>query len=319
MAGSSNIAAKTFTFKELTNATRNFLGDSLIGEGARGKVYKGQLDEQVVAIKKVDPNDNKKFLVEVMVLSLLYHPNIVDIIGYCADGDLRLLVYKYMPLGSLKDYLHDLSPDKKRLDWATRMKIALEAAKGLEYLHDKAHPPVIHRNINCSNILLDEGYQAKLSGFSLAKLGPIGGKTHVSMKFEGTIGYSAPEYVMTGELSLKSDIYSFGVVLLEIFTGKRVIENSTDGEECNLVEWASKLIKDEKFSEMADPTLQGHYPAKGLQQALIVAQMFVHEQPTKRPAIAEVVTFLTRIASGKYDSKSHTFSAYEIHEDLVGV
>lgn len=202
------------------------------------------------------------------MLSLLHHPNIVDLIGYCADGDHhRLLVYKYMPLGSLKDYLHgnlhqvhtssfpifdhfrwrycldiydisaDVSPGKKQLDWETRTKISLEAAKGLEYLHDKSQPPVIHRNINCSNILLDEGYQAKLSGFSLAKLGSIGGKTHVSMKLEGTIGYIAPEYVRTGELSLKSDIYSFGVVLLEIFTGKRAIENSTDGEECNLVEW----------------------------------------------------------------------------------
>ncbi|MCD7452817.1 putative serine/threonine-protein kinase pbl7 [Datura stramonium] len=300
-----DIAPKIFTFEELANATRNFLGDCLLGEGGSGKVYKGHLGEQVVAIKQFHPNDKKKFLVEMLMLGLLHHPNIVHLIGYCDDGDHhRLLVYKYMPLGSLKDYLHDPSPGKKQLDWETRMKIALEAAKGLEFLHDKAQPSVIHRKINCSNILLDEGCQAKLSDFSLAKLGPIGGKHNVHVKFEGTIGYSAPEYVRTGELSVKSDIYSFGVVLLEICTGKRAIGTSTDGEECNLVEWASKLIKDEKFSEMADPSLQGHYPAKGLQQALIVAQMCVHEQPTKRPAIAEVVAVLTRIASGKYDSES---------------
>ncbi|KAM3325294.1 hypothetical protein P3S67_000419 [Capsicum chacoense] len=183
IAGSSNIATKTFTLKELTNATRNFGDECFLGKGGgSGRVYKGQLDEQVVAIKQVEPNDNKKFLVEVMMLSLLHHPNIVDLIGYCADGDHhRLLVYKYMPLGSLKDYLHDVSPDKKQLDWETRTKIALEAAKGLEYLHDKSQPPVIHRNINCSNILLDEGYQAKLSGFSLAKLGSIGGKTRARL------------------------------------------------------------------------------------------------------------------------------------------
>ncbi|XP_019249494.1 PREDICTED: serine/threonine-protein kinase CDL1-like isoform X2 [Nicotiana attenuata] len=349
---------------------------------------------QVVAIKQVDQNGNRKFLVEVLMLNLLHHPNIVHLIGYCADGDHRLLVYKYVPLGSLKDYIHgklshylittsdkdngqpgvlssryarglgkgritrvyytqlylhfckrlfpslepitsssddnnftsyvkvplpisnkdmvlkfidlcaDSSPGKKQLDWDTRMKIAIEVAKGLEFLHDIAQPPVIHRNINCSNILLDEGYQAKISGFSLAKLGPIGGKRHVYVKFQGAIGYSAPEYVMTGELSVKSDIYSFGIVLLEILTGRKAIENSTDGEEYNLVEWASPLIKDQKFSEMADPTLQGNYPAKGLQQALIVAEMCVQEQPTKRPAIAEVVTFLTHIASGKYDSES---------------
>ncbi|XP_016489143.1 putative serine/threonine-protein kinase PBL7 isoform X1 [Nicotiana tabacum] len=303
IAGSSNIVAKTFTFEELANVTRNFRDDCLLGEGSSRRVYKGHLDEQVVAIKQVDQNGSRKFLVEVLMLNLLHHPNIVNLIGYCADGDHRLLVYNYMPLGSLKDYLHDPSPGKKQLDWDTRMKIAIEVAKGLEFLHDIAQPPVIHRNINCSNILLDEGYQAKLSGFSLAKLGPMGSKRHVHVKFEGTIGYSAPEYVMTSELSVKSDIYSFGVVLLEILTGRKAIENSTDGEEYNLVEWARHLIKDQKFSEMADPTLQGNYPAKGLQQALTVAGMCVQEQPTKRPAIADVITFFTHIASGKYGSK----------------
>ncbi|KAJ8538327.1 hypothetical protein K7X08_014867 [Anisodus acutangulus] len=303
IAGSSNIAAKTFTFEELANATRNFQDECFLGGGS-GRVYKGQIDEQVVVIKQVDQNGNRKFLVEMLMLSLLHHPNIVNLIGYCADGDHhRLLVYKYMPLGSLKDYLHDPSPRKKRLDWDTRTKIALEAAKGLEYLHDKTQPPVIHRKINCSNILLDEGYQAKISGFSLAKLGPVDGKRNVHVKFEGDLGYSAPEYVMTGELSVKLDIYSFGVVLLEIFTGRKAIETSTDGEERNLVEWASPLSK-MRFSEIADPTLQGHYPVKGLQQALIVAEMCVHEQPIKRPNIAEVVAVLTHVASGKYDSES---------------
>ncbi|XP_070006990.1 probable serine/threonine-protein kinase PBL7 [Nicotiana sylvestris] len=305
IAGSSSIVAKTFTFEELTNTTRNFRDDCLLGEGGCGRVYKGQLHEQnkVVAIMQVDQNGNRKFLVEVLRLNLLHHPNIVNIIGYCADRDHRLLVYKYMPLGSLKDYIQDPSPSKKQLDWDTRMKIAIEVAKGLEFLHDKAQPPVIHCNINCYNILLDEGYHAKLSGFSLAKLGPIGGKHHVYIKFQGVIGYSAPEYVMTGELSVKSDIYNFGVVLLEIFTGRKAMENSTDGDEHNLVEWLRYFFKDQKFSEMADPTLQGNYPAKGLQQALIVAEMCVQEQPTKCPGISEVVTFLTHIASGKYDSE----------------
>lgn len=131
----------------------------------------------------------------------------------------------------------DLPPDKKRLDWNTRMKIAAGAAKGLEYLHDKANPPVIYRDLKCSNILLGEDYHPKLSDFGLAKLGPVGDKTHVSTRVMGTYGYCAPEYAMTGQLTLKSDVYSFGVVLLEIITGRKAIDNSKTAGEHNLVAW----------------------------------------------------------------------------------
>ncbi|KAL2896423.1 putative serine/threonine-protein kinase PBL7 [Bienertia sinuspersici] len=160
---SDNIAVKTFTFRELAAVTRNFRVDYLVGEGGFGRVYKGRFENsgQVVAIKQLDHNGlqgNREFLVEVLMLSLLHHPNLVNLIGYCADGDQRLLVYEYMPLGSLEDHLLDLPPDKRRLDWNTRMKIAAGAAKGLEYLHDKANPPVIYRDLKCSNILLDEDY-----------------------------------------------------------------------------------------------------------------------------------------------------------------
>nr|CAD1839789.1 unnamed protein product [Ananas comosus var. bracteatus] len=175
----SERAVQTFTFRELAAATRNFRADCLLGEGGFGRVYKGRLESisQIVAIKQLDRNGlqgNREFLVEVLMLSLLHHPNLVNLIGYCADGDQRLLVYEYMPLGSLEDHLHDPSPDKKSLDWNTRMRIAAGAAKGLEYLHDEANPPVIYRDLKCSNILLGEGYQPKLSDFGLAKLGPVG-------------------------------------------------------------------------------------------------------------------------------------------------
>ncbi|KAG4201767.1 hypothetical protein ERO13_A05G299000v2 [Gossypium hirsutum] len=240
--GSDHIAAHTFTFRELAAATKNFRADYLLGEGGFGRVYKGRLEStnQVVAIKQLDRNGlqgNREFLVEVLMLSLLHHPNLVNLIGYCADGDQRLLVYEYMPLGSLEDHLHDLPPDKRKLDWNTRMKIAAGAAKGLEYLHDKASPPVIYRDLKCSNILLGEGYHPKLSDFGLAKLGPVGDKTHVSTRVMGTYGYCAPEYAMTGQLTLKSDVYSFGVVLLEIITGRKAIDNSRAGGEQNLVAW----------------------------------------------------------------------------------
>ncbi|KAK3000726.1 hypothetical protein RJ639_021647 [Escallonia herrerae] len=213
--GSDHIAARTFTFRELADATKNFRGDCLLGEGGFGRVYKGHLENsnQIVAIKQLDRNGlqgNREFLVEVLMLGLLHHPNLVNLIGYCADGDQRLLVYEYMALGSLEDHLHDPSPGKKRLDWNTRMKIAAGAAKGLEYLHDKASPP------------------------------------------------------------------------------------------------ARPLFKDRrKFSQIADPTLQGQYPVRGLYQALAVAAMCVQDQPNLRPVIADVVTALTYLASQNYDPEAH--------------
>ncbi|KAK8277158.1 hypothetical protein V6Z12_D10G245100 [Gossypium hirsutum] len=315
--GSGHIAAHTFTFRELAAATKNFRADCLLGEGGFGRVYKGRLEStnQVVAIKQLDPNGlqgNREFLVEVLMLSLLHHPNLVNLIGYCADGDQRLLVYEYMPLGSLEDHLHDLPPDRRRLDWNTRMKIAAGAAKGLEYLHDKASPPVIYRDLKCSNILLGEGYHPKLSDFGLAKLGPVGDKTHVSTRVMGTYGYCAPEYAMTGQLTLKSDVYSFGVVFLEIITGRKAIDNSRAGGEQNLVAWARPLFKDRrKFAQMADPLLQGQYPARGLYQALAVAAMCVQEQPNMRPLIADVVTALTYLASQRTESVGNRWSRFK--------
>ncbi|ONK63443.1 uncharacterized protein A4U43_C07F15210 [Asparagus officinalis] len=302
----TRIAARTFTFRELAAATQNFRQECLIGEGGFGRVYKGRLEDgQVVAVKQLDRNGlqgNREFLVEVLMLSLLHHPNLVNLIGYCADGDQRLLVYEFMPLRSLEDHLHDLPSDKEPLDWNTRMKIAAGAAKGLEYLHDKANPPVIYRDLKSSNILLGEGYHPKLSDFGLAKLGPVGDKTHVSTRVMGTYGYCAPEYAMTGQLTLKSDVYSFGVVLLEIITGRKAIDSTRPTGEQNLVAWARPLFKDRrKFPKMADPLLQGRYPMRGLYQALAVAAMCLQEQAATRPLIGDVVTALTYLASQSYD------------------
>ncbi|KAH9603143.1 hypothetical protein KSS87_002723 [Heliosperma pusillum] len=305
-----DISVKSFTFQELAAVTKNFRADHLLGQGGFGRVYKGRLETacQVVAIKQLDHNGfqgNREFLVEVLMLSLLHHPNLVNLIGYCADGDQRLLVYEYMSLGSLEDHLHDLPPNKRRLDWITRMKIAAGAARGLEYLHDKANPPVIYRDLKCSNILLDEKYNPKLSDFGLAKLGPIGDKTHVSTRVMGTYGYCAPEYAMTGQLTIKSDVYSFGVVLLEIVTGRKAIDHSKTTGEQNLVAWARPLLKDRrKFYQMVDPTLQTGYPERGLYQALTIASTCLHDQPNIRPIMADVVTALTYLANQKYDPES---------------
>lgn len=222
-----------------------------------------------MAIKKLDQDGQRGFLVEVLMSSRLHHPNLADLIGYCADGDQRLLVFEYMPLGSLEDHLHGmcrvlcdrvqdfplffssnslflhplgLAPGQNWLDWKIRMEIAAGVAKGLEYLHNRANPPVIYRNLKCSNILLDEGYHPKLCDLGLAKLGPVGGRAHVSTRVVGTYGYCAPEYATTGQLSLKSDVYSFGVVLLEIITGRKAIDCSRAAGEQSLVVWDGGMV-----------------------------------------------------------------------------
>lgn len=301
------IAAHIFTFQELAAATKNFRPESFLGEGGFGRVYKGRLEStgKVVAVKQLDRNGlqgNREFLVEVLMLSLLHHPNLVNLIGYCADGDQRLLVYEFLPFGSLEDHLHDLPPEKEPLDWNTRMKIAAGAAKGLEYLHDKANPPVIYRDFKSSNILLDEGFHPKLSDFGLAKLGPVGDKSHVSTRVMGTYGYCAPEYAMTGQLTVKSDVYSFGVVFLELITGRKAIDSTLPPREQNLVAWAHPLFGDRrKYPKLADPRLRGHFPMRGLYQALAVASMCIQEQAASRPLIRDVVTALSYLANQAYD------------------
>ncbi|KAG5559937.1 hypothetical protein RHGRI_003284 [Rhododendron griersonianum] len=256
----AHITAKTFAFRELALATKNFRPECLLGEGGFGRVYKGQLEST----------------------------------GQVSLGSFDSLYVDVMTANP--------SPDKEPLDWNTRMKIAAGAAKGLEYLHDQANPPVIYRDLKSSNILLDEAYHPKLSDFGLAKLGPVGDKTHVSTRVMGTYGYCAPEYAMTGQLTLKSDVYSFGVVFLEIITGRKAIDSNRAPGDHNLVAWAKPLFKDRrKFPKMADPLLQGRYPIRGLYQALAVAAMCLQEQASTRPLIGDVVTALTYLASQTYD------------------
>eukprot|EP00270_Netrium_digitus_P011617 TRINITY_DN3712_c0_g1_i1.p1 TRINITY_DN3712_c0_g1~~TRINITY_DN3712_c0_g1_i1.p1 ORF type:complete len:518 (-),score=73.22 TRINITY_DN3712_c0_g1_i1:383-1936(-) len=300
---------RSFAFDELSTATEAFATKNLLGEGGFGCVYKGVIPStgEVVAVKQLDRSGlqgNREFLVEVLMLSLLHHPHLVHLIGYCADGDQRILVYEFMDKGALEDHL--LGAKKGTLDWNTRMKIAAGAAKGLEYLHARANPPVIFRDLKTSNILLDENFHPKLSDFGLAKLGPTGDKTHVSTRVMGTYGYCAPEYAMSGQLTVKSDVYSFGVVLLELISGKRAIDNCRPVGEHNLVTWARPLFKDrKKFPLMADPSLEGRYPLRGLYQALAVAAMCLQEQASARPSMGDVVTALAYLASQSFDPNHH--------------
>ncbi|XP_020234659.1 probable serine/threonine-protein kinase PBL21 [Cajanus cajan] len=297
-----NTAAASFGFRELAAATRGFKEVNLIGEGGFGRVYKGRLSTgELVAVKQLSHDGRQgfqEFVTEVLMLSLLHHSNLVKLIGYCTDGDQRLLVYEYMPMGSLEDHLFDPSQDKEPLSWSARMKIAVGAARGLEYLHCKADPPVIYRDLKSANILLDNEFNPKLSDFGLAKLGPVGDNTHVSTRVMGTYGYCAPEYAMSGKLTLKSDIYSFGVVLLELITGRRAIDACRKPGEQNLVSWSRPYFSDRrKFVHMVDPLLQGNFPLRCLHQAIAITAMCLQEQPKFRPLIGDIVVALEYLAS----------------------
>lgn len=297
--------AHSFTFRELATATKNFRQECSLGEGGFGKVFRGTLAStgQVVAVKQLDKNGMQgtytDFLNEVEMLSLLSHQNLVSLIGYCADGDQRLLVYELMPGGSLEDNLHGTSPQRKPLDWIVRIKIAIGAAKGLVCLHEEVQPPVIFRDLKPSNILLDKELNPKLSDYGLAKLNPSGAKMHVVM---GTYGYYAPEYTRSSTLTLKSDVYSFGVILLELITGRRAIDTTKPTEEQNLVSWAQPIFRDPKrFPDMADPLLNRHYPEKDLNQAVAIAAMCLQEEAAARPLMSDVLTALSFLSISPQD------------------
>ncbi|MED6173106.1 hypothetical protein PIB30_056244 [Stylosanthes scabra] len=301
----SNNKAHIFTFRELATATKNFRDETFIGQGGFGTVYKGKLGKlnQVAAVKRLDTSGvqgEKEFLVEVLMLSLLRHPNLVNLIGYCAEGDQRLLVYDYMPMGSLESRLHNLPRDKEALDWNTRMKIATGTAKGIDYLHNKAKPSVIYRDLKSSNILLDRGFIPKLSDFGLAKFGPTGDQSYVATRVMGTHGYCAPEYATSGKLTRRSDIYNFGVLLLELITGRKAYDEDR-GHDKHLVDWARPMFKDRKnCSRLADPRLQGHHPGSRLTMAIELASMCLREEPRQRPDAADIVLALDFLSSKQY-------------------
>ncbi|KAI5423916.1 probable serine/threonine-protein kinase PBL26 [Lathyrus oleraceus] len=298
----SNIQAQNFTFRELAIATKNFRQECLMGEGGFGRVYKGTIPAtgQVVAVKQLDRNGiqgSKEFLVEVLMLSLLNHENLVKLTGYCADGDQRLLVYEFMSGGSLESCLLERKPEQPQLDWYSRMKIASNTAKGLWYLHDKANPSVIYRDLKSSNILLDNDHNAKLSDYGLAKLAGKDKMNIVPTRVMGTYGYSAPEYVRTGNLTLKSDVYSFGVVLLELITGRRAVDTTKSHDEQNLVSWAQPIFRDpKKYGDLADPKLK-YYPDKDLNQVVAIAAMCLQEEAAARPLMSDVVTALSFLST----------------------
>ncbi|CBI21999.3 hypothetical protein VitviT2T_017555 [Vitis vinifera] len=291
---------QVFTFKQLHSATGGFGKSNVVGHGGFGLVYRGVLhDGRKVAVKLMDragKQGEEEFKVEVELLSRLRSPYLLALLGYCSDSNHKLLVYEFMANGGLQEHLYPISGSNSvssRLDWETRLRIALDAAKGLEYLHEHVSPPVIHRDFKSSNILLDKNFHAKVSDFGLAKLGSDKAGGHVSTRVLGTQGYVAPEYALTGHLTTKSDVYSYGVVLLELLTGRVPVDMKRASGEGVLVSWALPHLTDrEKVVQIMDPALEGQYSMKEVIQVAAIATMCVQPEADYRPLMADVVQSL---------------------------
>ncbi|KAF2309083.1 hypothetical protein GH714_000373 [Hevea brasiliensis] len=257
-------------------------------------------EKLAMAIKKIDNaalslQEEDNFLEAVSNMSRLRHPNIVSLIGYCAEHGQRLLVYEYIGKGSLHDMLHFADDGSKALSWNARVRVALGTSRALEYLHEVCLPCVVHRNFKSANILLDEEFNPLLSDCGLAALTP-NTERQVSTQMVGSFGYSAPEFALSGVYTVKSDVYSFGVVMLELLTGRKPLDSSRVRSEQSLVRWATPQLHDiDALAKMVDPALNGMYPAKSLSRFADIIALCVQPEPEFRPPMSEVVQSLVRL------------------------
>uniref|UniRef100_A0A1J3D619 non-specific serine/threonine protein kinase n=1 Tax=Noccaea caerulescens TaxID=107243 RepID=A0A1J3D619_NOCCA len=302
---------RIFSVAELRASTRNFKSENVLGEGGFGKVFKGWLEDKtpgkhssstgtVIAVKKLNSESFQGFeewQCEVNFLGRICHPNLVKLLGYGMEGDDLLLVYEYMQKGSLENHLFRKGSGVQPLSWEIRLRIAIGAAKGLAFLH-ASEKQVIYRDFKASNILLDGSYNAKISDFGLAKLGPSASQSHITTRVMGTQGYAAPEYVATGHLYVKSDNFGFGVVLAEILTGLRALDPNRPTGQHNLTEWVKPHLSERrKLRSLMDPRLEGKYPFKSAFRVAQLALKCLEPEPKNRPSMKEVVEALELIVS----------------------
>ncbi|KAG6713391.1 hypothetical protein I3842_05G149200 [Carya illinoinensis] len=290
-------AKSFFSYEELTEITNGFSRENVLGEGGFGCVYKGWLpDGRVVAVKQLKAGSGqgeREFRAEVEIISRVHHRYLVSLVGYCIAEHHRLLLYEFVPNKTLEHHLH--GQGMPVLDWVKRQKIALGAAKGLAYLHEDCHPKIIHRDIKSANILLDDAFEAQVADFGLAKLANDT-NTHVSTRVMGTFGYLAPEYASSGKLTDRSDVFSFGVVLLELVTGRKPVDPTQPLGDESLVEWARPLLihalETGDFSELVDPRLDKHYVESEMFRMIEAAAASVRHSAPKRPRMVQVVRAL---------------------------
>ncbi|CAA3013216.1 somatic embryogenesis receptor kinase 2 [Olea europaea subsp. europaea] len=289
---------KRFSLRELQVATDSFSNKNILGRGGFGKVYKGRLaDGTLVAVKRLKeertPGGELQFQTEVEMISMAVHRNLLRLRGFCMTPTERLLVYPYMANGSVASCLRERPPNEPPLDWPTRKCIALGSARGLSYLHDHCDPKIIHRDVKAANILLDEEFEAVVGDFGLAKLMDYK-DTHVTTAVRGTIGHIAPEYLSTGKSSEKTDVFGYGIMLLELITGQRAFDLArlANDDDVMLLDWVKGLLKEKKLEMLVDPDLQKKYVEAEVEQLIQVALLCTQSSPMDRPKMSEVVRML---------------------------
>ncbi|XP_073034715.1 proline-rich receptor-like protein kinase PERK15 [Primulina eburnea] len=286
----------SFTYNDLSAATGGFSQANLLGQGGFGFVHKGFLPNgKEVAVKSLKSNSSqgeREFQAEVDIISRVHHRHLVSLVGYCIAGSQRMLVYEYVPNGTLEFHLH--GSGRPSMDFHTRLKIAIGSAKGFAYLHEDCHPRIIHRDIKTANILLDFNFEAKVADFGLAKLSSDT-NTHVSTRIMGTFGYLAPEYASSGKLTEKSDVYSYGIMLLELITGRRPIDLSSD-EDDSLVDWSrpilTQAVEGGSYEELVDPRLENNYDHHAMLRMVASAAACIRHSARRRPKMSQIVRAL---------------------------
>lgn len=293
-----------YSYKDIQKATYNFT--SIIGQGAFGSVYKAQMTTGETVAVKVLATDSKQgekeFHTEVMLLGRLHHRNLVNLVGYCAEKGQHMLIYVYMSKGSLSSHLYSDKHDL--LSWNLRIQIALDVARGLEYLHDGAVPSVIHRDIKSSNILLDESMGARVADFGLSREDMIRNASNI----QGTFGYLDPEYISTRAFTKKSDVYSFGVLLFELIAGRNPQQGLMEYVELAALNTEGQV----GWEEIADSRLDGNFDERELNDMAALAYKCVHRSPRKRPAMRDTVQVLSHILKTRHHKKHYKRSPSDV-------
>ncbi|KAL6962247.1 hypothetical protein U1Q18_037203 [Sarracenia purpurea var. burkii] len=287
-------SCRLFKYQELLQATSNFLPENLIGKGGSSQVYRGCLPEgKEIAVKILKPSEDvlKEFVSEIEIITALHHKNIISLFGFCFEDSNLLLVYDFLSRGSLEDNLHG-NKDPSAFGWSERYKVAVGVAEALEFLHNASAKPVIHRDVKSSNILLSDDFEPQLSDFGLAKWASTSSTHTTCTDVAGTFGYMAPEYFMHGKVNEKIDVYAFGIILLELLSGRKPISNDHPKGQESLVMWAKPILNAGKVAQLLDPSLGNNYDQDQMESMVLAAILCIRRAPRARPKMSIVLKLL---------------------------